>query len=393
MSKMDELVAGINPNKKSPSKEKLWEFIRESLGQINEINDAYKKYFDGQGEDESKTVFEDIELKIEKIKQSYVDLFGQGDSGLSHVEEINKQVEEIKKYHIDLVVGESSVKSDVEEAQRNIVEFYEYLFGKDEENGIEPDVREAIDIILKSKKEITDFETHISGEIKPLLVEVQDDIMVKRKEINALLSNATGSTLAEAYAGSKHEYSIPVSRGYEEKKWFKNTDTWLFNNIVKYLGTIFNYTLFILPLVSVSLIFTNEKIAQIIMASLVKAGRVPNVMELIYVKSIISIPLIWIAWYGQRNISQRKRLSEEYNHKLRVVQMYLMFITNESSYQLKDKKKLENTLLDAIARNPSEIYGRDETMLDKIAEIFRVIKQKPKEIISEVKDGLGSNNT
>ena len=322
-----------------------------------------------------------------------MDLFGQGDSGLSHVEEINKQVEEIKKYHIDLVVGESSVKSDVEEAQRNIVEFYEYLFGKDEENGIEPDVREAIDIILKSKKEITDFETHISGEIKPLLVEVQDDIMVKRKEINALLSNATGSTLAEAYAGSKHEYSIPVSRGYEEKKWFKNTDTWLFNNIVKYLGTIFNYTLFILPLVSVSLIFTNEKIAQIIMASLVKAGRVPNVMELIYVKSIISIPLIWIAWYGQRNISQRKRLSEEYNHKLRVVQMYLMFITNESSYQLKDKKKLENTLLDAIARNPSEIYGRDETMLDKIAEIFRVIKQKPKEIISEVKDGLGSNNT
>ncbi len=237
---------------------------------------------------------------------------------------------------------------------------------------------------MKSKKTITDFEAHINDKIKPALKEVQGDIEVKRHEINALLSQATASTLAQAYAESKHEYSVPPLGRYEDGKWLRNLSVFFFNIFGRYLGFLFNYVLFVLPLVSVSLIFINESVASIVIESLSRGGVVPSAAELIYVKTIISVPLIWIAWYGHRNLSQRNGLTEEYNHKLRVVQMYLMFITNDSSYRLKDKVGLENALLEVIKRNPSEVYGHDETMLDKIIEIFRAKQENIEDAAKKV---------
>jgi hypothetical protein len=153
--------------------------------------------------------------------------------------------------------------------------------------------------------------------------------------------------------------------------------------------------LFILPLVAVSLIFMNEDAARIVLNSLAQENVAPSPLELIYVKTVISVPLIWVAWYGQRNISQRKRLYEEYNHKLRVVQMYLMFSTKEESYPLTNMAKLEETLIEVIGRNPSEVFGRDETILDKLADIVkaskgivddtaRVVKKETKSLINEI---------
>jgi len=382
MSKIDELIAGINPSKKNPNKEKLWEFVKESLEQIGQINEEYKKYFEKRIDENIPTVFEDIEEKISKIKNSYIELFAQGDGEESMVVGLNKKINEIKEYHVKLLDGDKSIKSNIDEANQKIREFYEYLCGNEEDDGIEPSVREAITTILKSKQEISDFEAHLNEKIKPALEEMQGDITLKRKEINALLSNATATTLANAYAESKFEYSIPAIKDYKSGKIILNIGTWVFNIIGRYIGYLFNHALFIVPIIFVSLIFTNEHVAQIILNSINKEGGMPSIGNLIYIKTAISIPLIWIAWYGQRNLSQRKRLSEEYNHKLRVVQMYLMFITNEQSYKLDNKRKLERILLDAIKRNPSKVFGKDETMLDKIAEIVRISKGGAEDLAS-----------
>jgi len=77
-------------------------------------------------------------------------------------------------------------------------------------------------------------------------------------------------------------------------------------------------------------------------------------------------------------------LFEEYNHKLRVVQMYLMFATKKESYPLDARDELETTLIEVIKRNPSEVFGRDETILDKFAGIFGIGKSMVQEAVSEV---------
>jgi len=388
MSKLDELIAGIDPKRRSPNKEALWGFIKESLQQVGEINNAYKKYFENPDSAETKSAFEEIEEKIQKIKDSYSDIFLPNQpENLSKVVEIEKKIEEIKQYHATLLEGDESVKSNITNAQEKISEFYEYLFGEnEEENGIEPEVRQAIEAILKSKEEITNFETQLNEKTKPLLEEIKSDISLKQGEINALLSSATGSSLAEAYAESKHSYSIPARKPYTDKGW-RNIFLFLFN-LCRFSGFLLNHALFILPLASVALIFVNEHVANLILTSLTQKGVAPSATDLIYVKTVISAPLVWIAWYGQRNLSQRKRLAEEYNHKLRVVQMYLMFITNENSYKLNDKVELEKTLLSVIARNPSEVYGRDETILDKIADIFHAKKQEVDNVIKNVTNSV-----
>jgi len=383
MNKMDKLISGINTKKKSPNKEKLWEFVQESLSEIGQINESYKKYFESNDDESSPSVFSDIEVKIQKIKNAYINLFiSSGEGSSSKIEELEGFYSEIKEFHEELLDGDESKKSDIEEAHSKISSFYLYLFGDNEENeGIEPEVKKAVKDILQSKKDILDFEEHLKDKVKPALKNVQRDIDTKRKEVNALLSNATVRTLAQGYSESKHEYSRPAEKEFRfDKKWwlpFHFVYIFLFNVVWRHLSFILGYALFILPLVAVSFIFLTEQTAQIILRSLVSTSLNPTALELIYVKTIISLPLIWISWYGQRNISQRKRLFEEYNHKLRVVQLYLMFTSKEesSSYQLDDRTQLEKILLDVIARNPSEVFGSDETILDKVADIVYA-KQK-----------------
>ena len=81
-------------------------------------------------------------------------------------------------------------------------------------------------------------------------------------------------------------------------------------------------------------------------------------------KLAISLPLLWISWFGQRNISQRKRLFEEYNHKLRVVQLYQLFTSDETSYKFNNREELEVVLIDSIRNNPAKHLGKSETMID-----------------------------
>jgi|GEM_PF-3756705 len=377
MSEIDRLTARVNPNRRNPTKDELRAFVNESLVQIQQINDEYKKYFDSGGASEgAPSVFGDIEAKIEKIKNTYVTLFEAGDGGESRVAELNKKIEEIKAFHEELLDGDESVETQIETSHEKIEGFYEYLFGKEgEDDGIEPELRETIKTLLQSKKDISAFEIHLNEKIKPSLIEVQKDIKTKQEEVSALLSNATAKTLAQGYAESKGEYSIPVAMPRQDGRRFYNFRAALFNIGGRYIPFLASYALFILPLVGVSLLFISETTAGIVLKSLSRDGVAPSPLELIYVKTLISVPLIWIAWYGQKNLSQRKRLFEEYNHKLRVVQMYIMFTSDAKSYKLTSVKSLEAILLQTIQHNASEVFGSGETMLERLADVIRARKE------------------
>ncbi|MBY0539030.1 hypothetical protein K2P56_01160 [Patescibacteria group bacterium] len=218
-------------------------------------------------------------------------------------------------------------------------------------------------------EDIEKYRSQLDSEIKP-------EIQTTRNELTGLLSSTTLATLANAYEQAKTEYSRVPLRKYEGKI-LSHIFTFFYNTVWRNLDFFFSYAFFVAPLLAICFIFLYEDTAKVVLDTLTTANSVPTALELIYIKTIISLPLIWIAWYGQRNISQRKRMFEEYNHKLRVVQMYTMFTSDDTSYRFSDNQnslKLETLLIDTIGNNASKVFGMDETILDKIKEIIRANK-------------------
>lgn len=414
MSQIDSYLSEINEKFKNPKKKELWDFIKMSLHQIGEINDLYKSYFEGE---DAKLPL--IEERLENISLAYVKLFPQGVTDTSVIDILNGQITDIKKYHTELLEDEDSIKSDIEDSQDKITKFYHELFGADS-SGMEEDItifykkltepdgikEKTEDLYKKITDKYQELFTSLDGEssiidelennihkidiykkdvetrfipeiekAKASIINIQNDINTKSEDISALLSDATVKSLADGYMESKYEYSKYKNREYpDELSWVENLPIYIYNLIGRHITSFLYYLMFILPLIAVSLVFINEETAKIVLSSLTRNEMLPTALELIYVKTVISIPLIWIAWYGQRNISQRKRLFEEYNHKLKVVQMYILFNAGDKTYYLsnKNKDRLASVLLDAIEHNPAQYLGRGETIIDKITERFYV---------------------
>ena len=56
--------------------------------------------------------------------------------------------------------------------------------------------------------------------------------------------------------------------------------------------------------------------------------------------------------------------------------MYLNFSTNQSQYPIDKitKQALDKEVLEVIKRRPWDVYGKDESMFDKIIEAVKSIK-------------------
>lgn len=68
--------------------------------------------------------------------------------------------------------------------------------------------------------------------------------------------------------------------------------------------------------------------------------------------------------------------------------MYRMFNDDSKSYNITDKVKLENILLEVIEKNPGVYLGRGETIIDQILEKFKIkgfYNELKEEVIGELK--------
>lgn len=438
MSDIDSLIDNINVNWKNPNKNELWDFVKKSLVLIWEINSFYKELHEWTEEKES--IIKNIEDSYNKIKDNYNDLFTPDSVWVTKSLEIQNKIKEIEDYHKELIDWENSIKTDIEDSQKHITDFYNFLFWEDEkevklkksiqeiedyykklteweesikfdieriyesfstkyselfevENEWEESVIEQLEWQIKSVKE---FNDKVNNEIIPGIEKQQDDlkvlnndIEVKRKELNALLSDATAKTLAEWYIESMHEYSSGKKIKLKPWKWniLNNIYASFYNVIFRFSTTIFTYLIFMLPLVLIVYLFSQPDLMKNLIDTLSSSWTKPTISELIIFKWLIWLPLLWISWFWQKTISQRKRLFEEYNHKYRVVQMYLMFITNEKNYTLQQTEELENALLEVIKNNPAIHLWKWETMIDKIFEKFQV-EWVYKKLKDEIKEDL-----
>lgn len=430
-----------NNSENTFNKEEFNSFVKEALSQIKKINTVYEKFFSST--EGKASLISDIEKELNSIKQGYEDLFKNNESGVSKVSELNTKLENIRAFHKELLEGDSSIKSDVKESQDKITDFYVYLFGgSDGVEGQEKKIKESIGIItnfhsdltkedgykkaienahaeiikfhgdLYSKNEqgenkfselnkaienIKGFDVRVKTETVPFLDDTERDIKTKQSEINSLLSNATIRTLAQGYLESMQNHGFTGLKNTQDivVKLNKESLSICISTFLKWAGNLsvnlLNYFLFTVPLLVIGLIFVEPKFVKDFLEVQSLGGANLIGMQYVFYKISVSLPLLWISWYGQRSIYHRKRLFEEYNHKLRVVQMYLLFISKDKSYDLKDIARLEKILLDIIERNPAEVYGKDETMLDKIIEAVKAYKGIVSEVSKKVTGSIDQN--
>jgi hypothetical protein len=415
---MEDLIKKINPKAKNPSKDELWKFVELSLIQLKEINDSYNKFF--ASPDDQVSIIADVEKKISALLDEYQKLNISLDSETqkTKLQLLNEHISAIKDYHKELLTSETSIKSDIEDSRKNITEFYNYLFAEseawkwdDKDSKIKKAINEISDFYSKFepstddiqgyRKAIEDFYNDlflpVSGKLVSKagqaqididaiknfrnkdLVDFEKQMKTDEKNIKSLLHGATGWSLIEGYIQSKNEYSqnpkyrvLPVIEGTLNiveflLNAFINSILWL----VRVIVISVDYMLFIVPLLLLMMLLIQpDKIASLIWIQNIN----DSIKGLTFLNRILlSLPFWWISWFWQRSITQKKRLSEEYNHKAQVVKMYLNFTTNSQEYPIDKttREKLNNELVNIIARRPWEVFGKDETIFDKLIQAIQ----------------------
>lgn len=353
---------------------------------------------------ESKNEAEKLIIWIKKIK----------DESLIKIWELRDEKKESEKIQKILKIKEEEAKklSDIINLKYNDLFIIKWVNHKTKINELDDNIQKA-----------EQFNQDLNNKIQPSLDEkrkildlLEEEMIQKNDEISSLLWDATAKSLDQWYLESMYEYSTGRKMDFKifwfkiekETKWysvkniiyilfrivvniFYNTFVFLNNLFICNLKVIFNYAIFILPLIIIVSSFLIPYFSNHISENMEKIITVTTVFDIILYKTLFSLPLIWISWFGQKNISQRKRLFEEYNHKSRVVKMYIMFTSKNQSYKLNNISELEKTLIKAIANNPAEHLGKWDTFIDKILEKFYVggFYKKLKEEIIE--DFIGNN--
>ena len=232
-----------------------------------------------------------------------------------------------------------------------------------------------IDDKFRKLMEISDRNTSITDNIKK-----ENEIEKKLSKLEAdaqdMMSDISTIELGKQYLEAKNRYCTPKSKmKFSRSKhfyvrypaniyyWF----LWIFKRV--FHNDFFLYTGFILSLMILTLSYF-----------IVIFGNNQNT----YKDLVITIPMIWLAWFFQRKINTRDKLFELYNHKQKVMETYVAF--KNSAYDFKASDKMEEVLLEAIKKDPSDCIGKDNTtiieaVLDKMRGIF--ITAKAKKIVKD----------
>ncbi len=400
-------------------------FIKSALEKAGEINTSYTQLFEGTAE--KVAILPTIDAKAQEILTEYEKIQTLNSENSTKLSDLQTKLDEIRNYHKELIENDDSIKTDIQDSQDKITEFYVYLFGGSEgSTGEEAKVKTAIESILKFHDDLTkedglakaveaahatiiktyadlydtdekgvskittlnsdienikSFRNTVDKELIPLLEDTKKDITSTRKDVKALLSDTAGATLIHRFLESKREYQQEPKYVGLQLPWYDLVAAILIN-CIKFIAAkstvLLNYALFILPLLLSVLVLMRPEFISMLLGSPSENFSVSKLLSELnfFGRTTLSIPLWWISWFGQRSIFQNRRLAEEYNHKAQVATMYLNFSSRDMQgvYPLSKeaRKKLDDTLIEAIARHPGRVYGRDATILDKLVRIFEV---------------------
>lgn len=347
-----------------------WEWEKSKKDLLEEALEEARSFIEFIEKED--TSIESIESKHNKIKWYYNKIF-------DWVEEESSIKDDIDAFY-NKIFSESWYESKIDDFYSELEEKYDYILWENwHALGIESFYKEYFkkwndwsDSKIKQTKDNIDaikdgadyllwkkwedwkrWWESISSDIEELKAET---IRINN-ENKELLEKATASSIMSWYSESKNSYS--------------NTTKW------DYLILFLNYLLFLAPLIAIILYYTYK-------------------WEFVIKEIVSNFPLIFLLGYisfvWQKNISNRNKLYEEYNHKYQVAKMFNSFNINkkEDKLDLHDKEKFKQEMnekfIETVFRNPSNIYWKEEWIIDKIIKIFTLTRDKMEDKIKPESD-------
>jgi hypothetical protein len=206
----------------------------------------------------------------------------------------------------------------------------------------------------KKSLEMSQFISERNGEINKFTQESKEKYKKLKQnlesEIRELLPGAGAAGLSSAYVQAKSRYG---HKEYDKEPfaltcWPKaNALAVKFDKCIHVItgnfSTIIYYVMFLAPLIymfyHIDLLFKD----------------IQNIdLKVLIFKSLLSLPLGLVSWFGFSSIRLNRRLYEEYNHKQRVMQLYHGFKQEIEEHGSEEHKKaLIAMMINAVQDKPS----------------------------------------
>ena len=261
------------------------------------------------------------------------------------------------------------VQTDVEEIKSKIYGFREELISdtdtQDEEGqDAKPSIKSQI---LETQKQIEGIKSQAESDFSKL----KDTL---EKEIRSLLPEAGSAGLSSAYFQAKARYG-PIPYDKKAHGSWPGADLWhSFKNIFR--GGLMNYIAFIAPLLFLTclyLFFYYPDFYYLILdhSIFIENSTKDEITFLtILLRFLVSTPLVAISLFGWSSIRLQRRLYEEYNHKQRVMQLYVSFIDEiEKSGTKEQKRELLTIMLKTVADKPTlAMTEEDKSPVNALSE-------------------------
>ncbi|WOV91849.1 MAG: hypothetical protein R1F54_04220 [Candidatus Zeuxoniibacter abyssi] len=276
-----------------------------------ELGEVQRKYYETHAR---------CERLLVETEQKHNETYTRYDELLSTTEQ--KHNEDHARY--DQLLGETEQKHNEINKLHN-----ELLGNPNEENGesISKNINDLLDTI-KVAKDNADEQIAAIKKQSEKGKEITDNL---HRQIKSLLPGATSAGLAKSYKENKLEI------------WER-----------RFLWAGFVASLIILIGIYFELLSSNV-----------------TDINTILTRIAVGFPLIWVAWYCQRTLSERQKIKEEYKHKQKMMLLYEGFMKQIQALGEDDKalqKKMVGIMLDAIKKNPAEFIGTPDTIIDSRAK-------------------------
>ena len=263
-----------------------------------------------------------IDKPIEKWKKDeLIDFFRMYKE---EIESTQTSLEKIKVFMDEHEQTLENLPSKLEQAQQHSTGIQELNKEAVETKKEIDEIKEDVD---DTEKSITDFssrlfegEEAIENKIQIFQKNSKEQFNELRAKIEGLLPGATSAGLASSYQDAQ-----------KEKK------TWPY-------GIGFVVSLIVLMSAYIYSFVYNSP---------------PTDFSTIFIRATIGFPLIWIAWFCRRSLSQMTRISEEYRHKEKMMRIYDGFskqIEQSTDAEEGKTKKIDliSVTINAIEKNPAE---------------------------------------
>ena len=293
-----------------------------------------------QNKDKIDEIINGVEKKQTSINELYKKIL---DHVANKTQELQQIVHSANERSNELATASQTLELNLKrfkELKKEIDDLHSTLLidGEDGEGG---EASESVQsAILNTQKSMNDLLKKTREEAETLKKELE-------KEIRSLLPGAGAAGLASTYSQAKARYGdIPYAGDTKGIwGWVKSLGFFLKSNTRSFL----NYLFFIGPLLFLVLYFLG-----LFDGPLSIDPEEDLTMETLFLRFLISTPLIAISFFGWSSIRLQRRLYEEYNHKQRVMQLYHSFMEQVNKEGTEEhKQKLLSIMLKTVSDKPA----------------------------------------